>query len=287
MMSSLPTSELENQIPAMRRLQRLDSGGQKDVYVGEHTEFGRAVLKVTRQAGAERALREVEAVKALSSPHVPQIFDVGTLTAAGGPFLYLVEQYVSGRTLRDVLRERGRLEVGESIELLGALLETAAAMEQVRIVHRDIKPENIMCDDDGAIWLLDFGIARALDLPSLTDTDARFGPHTGGYAAPEQFRNRKLEVDTRADLFSIGVVTYEALSGTNPFREDARSPLEVLTRTESVVLPPLRLPGDSQAQLSGLIAVLCDRYPSRRPPTAKTALDWFVAMRPTIQLEEE
>jgi serine/threonine-protein kinase len=286
-MIGLPLSEIERQIPAVRQLKPLVVGGQKDVYVGEHLEFGRIVLKITRGTSPDRALREVEAVQALSSPHVPKVFAVGSLMASGATLIYLIEQYISGRTLRSVLDERGRLGVRECMDLLGSLLETAAAMEQARIVHRDIKPENIMYEDTGAIWLLDFGIARILDLTSITDSHARFGPHTAGYAAPEQFRNRKQEVDVRADLFSIGVVAYEVLSGGNPFRTNARSPLEVLTRTETIALEPLHLEGDTQGQLSGFIAVLCDRYPSRRPPSARTALAWFAAMRPTILLSNE
>ncbi len=286
-MAALSRTQLEAQVPGIRHLSALDSGGQKDVYVGDHERFGKTVLKVVRGAGLDRALREVEAVQALSSSHVPTVFEVGTLTTPEGPVLYLVEQYVPGQTLRHILNDRGRLGVAECLNLLGALLEAAAAMEQARIVHRDIKPENIMCGEDGAVWLLDFGIARVLDLTSITDSHARFGPHTAGYAAPEQFRNRKREIDIRADLFSIGVVVYEALSGDNPFRVGAESPLEVLTRTETMPLEPLRMPADTQGELSGLLAVMCDRYPSRRPPSAQTALAWYLAARRTISLGPE
>jgi serine/threonine-protein kinase len=286
-MISVPPSEIERQIPGLLRLQPHAVGGQKDVYLGEHSGFGRIVVKVTRGTDTDRALREVEAVQSLSSPHVPKVFAVGSLAVSGTSFIYLIEQYVSGRTLRRVLNERGRMEVRECVVLLEALLETAAVMEKARIVHRDIKPENIMYDDSGAIWLLDFGIARVLDLTSITDSQARFGPHTAGYAAPEQFRNRKQEVDARADLFSIGVVVYETLTGVNPFRANARSALEVLTRTETVALDPIRLAQDTQGQLAGFIAVLTDRYPSRRPPSARTALAWFSAMRQTICLSSE
>jgi serine/threonine protein kinase len=281
-MISVPLSEVQKQIPGLVRLQPYAVGGQKDVYLGEHSAFGRVVVKVTRGTNTERTLREVEAVQSLSSPHVPKVFAVGSLVMLGTPYVYLVEQYISGRTLRSILNECGRLGLQQCVSLLAALLETAAAMEDAHIVHRDIKPENIMYDDGGSVWLLDFGIARVLDLTSITDSQARFGPHTAGYAAPEQFRNRKQEVDARADLFSIGVVLYEALTGTNPFRANARSALEVLTRTETVVLDPIRLPQDTQGQLAGFIAVLTDRYPSRRPPSARTALAWFLAMRQTI-----
>lgn len=286
-MTGLSLSELEEQIPAVRHLQALATGGQKDVYLGEHSEFGRVVVKITRGSSPDRAVREVKAVQALSSPHVPKVFGVGSLASPGSSVIYTIEQYISGRTLRHMLSERSRLPLRACLHLLGSLLETAVEMERVHIVHRDIKPENIMYDDSGVVWLLDFGIARVLDLTSLTDSQARFGPHTAGYAAPEQFRNRKQDIDIRADLFSIGVVAYESLSGRNPFRENARSPLEVLTRTETIVLDPLRLEGDTQGQLSGFIGVLCHRYPSRRPPSAQTASNWFRAIRPTVVLCNE
>jgi serine/threonine-protein kinase len=146
-------------------------------------------------------------------------------------------------------------------------------------VHRDIKPENIMVCTDGTFKLIDFGIARHLIKSSLTPTEAHFGPHTAGYAAPEQFRNLKKEIDIRTDLFAIGVVVYEALAGKHPFIEGSRDQLETLRRTETMIPPPLKVAVDKEDQLSNFIAVLMAKYPSRRPPTAVQAQQWFASIR--------
>jgi serine/threonine-protein kinase len=153
-------------------------------------------------------------------------------------------------------------------------------------VHRDIKPENIILAPDGKVFFLDFGIARILGVPSLTKTEAMIGPHSPGYAAPEQFNNLKSDIDSRADLFSIGVVTYECLSGKNPFSEGARNHLEVLQRTETITPISFRIQGDSQHQFMGLLSSLMGKYPSRRPNNATQALHWLNAAKSTFLNEE-
>jgi serine/threonine-protein kinase len=180
-------------------------------------------------------------------------------------------------------RER-KLSIAFIIQLIRTLLQFAVEAEKKKLVHRDIKPENIMIDISNNLWILDFGIARHLEKSSLTMTQDRFGPHTAGYAAPEQFRNLKRDIDIRADLFTIGIVAYEAFTGENPFRSGARDALAVLYRTETLLVSPLIIPGDSQNQLSGFIRVLIEKFPSRRPPNAETALNWFNTIIPTLQL---
>ena len=134
---------------------------------------------------------------------------------------------------------------------------------------------------------MDFGIARHLEKPSITATDAHFGPHTPGYAPPEQFRNIKKEVDIRADLFSIGVLVYEAIAGEHPFISGARDYLDILRRTETLAVNFLVIPEDSQKQLGGFINILMSKYPSRRPKTAQIALDWYYALLPTIKIKQK
>jgi serine/threonine-protein kinase len=156
-------------------------------------------------------------------------------------------------------------------------------LEEKNIVHRDIKPENIIVSVDGKVYFLDFGIARILGVPSLTKTEALVGPHTPGYAAPEQFNNLKSDIDSRADLFSIGVVTYECLSGKNPFSEGATSHLDILQRTETITPVSFKIPGDTQQQFMGLLSSLMGKFPSRRPKDATQALNWLSAAKSTFQ----
>ena len=135
---------------------------------------------------------------------------------------------------------------------------------------------NIIRADDGRIFFLDFGIARILGADSLTRTGAMMGPHTPGYAAPEQFNNLKKEIDSRADIFSLGVVTYECITGKNPFREGSINALEVLQKTETIT---------PQSQFMALLGAMMGKYPSRRPRTAKQAIDWLKVAKKTFVYE--
>lgn len=263
----------------------LAQGGQKIVYRAKHMTLGEVALKLVVGAIAdERTAREIEAATKYSFPNVPTLYEWGIFSQdADEQITYLLEQFIHGKTLQRVLTEMGTLGIPKTLELIKTLLTIEVELEKQQIVHRDIKPQNIMLDAFGKFWLLDFGIARHLRKSSITATGAHFGPHTAGYAAPEQFRNYKRDIDIRADLFSIGVVAYEALSGVNPFRAGAQSGLDILSRAETMMPSPLVIPGDSQRQLSGLVGIMMEKFPSRRPMTAQIALDWFEAALPTIK----
>jgi len=271
---------VQDKVPRVGNLRPLAQGGQKVVFKGTHQQHGEVVVKVISAAQPdERTRREIEVATQCRIPNVPQLHEYGTFEYDGATTVYVVEEYVAGMTLRGLLQAQKRLPLPQVLSLLDVLLDTAVALERERLVHRDIKPENIMMCQDGSIRLLDFGIARHLAKTSITPTAARLGPHTAGYAAPEQFRNLKTDIDIRADLFAIGVVAYEALAGGHPFIDGARNQIEVLRRTESVVPAELTIPGDHGNEMNGFIGVLMSKYPSRRPPTALHAREWFQTMR--------
>jgi serine/threonine-protein kinase len=154
------------------------------------------------------------------------------------------------------------------------LLRAAADFEQIKIVHRDIKPENIMIGRDGKIWILDFGIARHLNLSSLTPTGG-FGIGTIGYAPPEQYRNLKTEIDGRADLFAVGIVVHESLTGSHFYLQGAQDVLAVIHKMDRLDLPRLAMAEDPTNQFADFIASLCQRFPSRRPRSAAEAVAWY------------
>jgi eukaryotic-like serine/threonine-protein kinase len=207
----------------------------------------------------------------------------GNFEHDGQKILYIIEQYIDGTNLRDELSRKGSLSLTEVLNLIDALLKTVEVLERNNLVHRDIKPENIMVCPDGKFILLDFGIARHLGKSSLTPSAAHFGPHTAGYAAPEQFRNLKKEIDIRTDLFAIGVVAYESLSGKHPFIEGSRDYLDTLRRTETLIPDRLEVENDKEGKLMDFIAVLMSKFPSRRPPTALHAQKWFESIRSDIE----
>jgi len=284
----IPSEEtIEKLLPNISSIQAIAQGGQKRVLKAVHQQHGDVVVKLIIDSSSdERIKREIEIATSYSFSNVPKIFDWGYIEYESSRILFLVEEYIAGVTLRRYLNDNGKLPLNMALNLLETLLITATELESKRLVHRDIKPENIIVSSSSAFYLIDFGIARQLDSPSLTFTKAHFGPHSPGYSAPEQFRNQKKEIDIRADLFSIGVVVYESISGKHPFIEDCKHPLDVLLRTEAINPIPFSIPGDSQRQLIGFILILMDKFSSRRPKSAKTALDWYYALLPTVRVEE-
>lgn len=270
--------ELKSQFTGMTLLAR---GGQKVVWSAQHPQHGKTVLKLYFSVDA-RAKREIEISQTLKLERVPSIFEVGTVSYEGQDTLYVVEQFIAGRTLRSFLNGGERFDIRATVSFLEQGFAFVMQLEMNHIVHRDIKPENLILCPDCAMCFLDFGIARMLDRQSLTQSDAAFGPHTPGYAAPEQFNNLKRNIDSRADLFSLGVVAYECLTGNNPFRENAASALDVLQRTATVTPVSYQINGDDQHLLMGLISSLMGKTPSMRPKDATQAFDWLNAIKPTL-----
>jgi serine/threonine-protein kinase len=278
----LDFKQLEENLSNMEQLAR---GGQKVVYSATHSSFGEVVLKLFFNTDA-RSQREIEICSGYNFDCVPKIYETGHVSYIGTDTLYLIEQRVNGEELRKRLIKGTRFTLREAVSFLEQGLAFIKLLEEKHIVHRDIKPENIILTNNGKVYFLDFGIARILNAPSLTKTEALLGPHTPGYAAPEQFKNLKSTIDSRADLFSIGVVTYECLTGRNPFSEGAISHLDILQRTETITPVSFQIKGDTQHQFMGLLSSLMGKYPSRRPKDSIQALNWLSAAISTLEYEE-
>ena len=267
------------------KIELMARGGQKIVFDGIHNSYGETVVKLYFQLNDPRSLREIQIEKDLNLSTVPKIYETGTIEYEGTETLYIIEQKVKGTELRKVLESGKRFSLEEAVIFLEQGLEFISCIENKGIVHRDIKSENIIRADDGRIFFLDFGIARILGADSLTRTGAMMGPHTPGYAAPEQFNNLKREIDSRADIFSLGVVTYECITGKNPFREGSINALEVLQKTETITPVQYSIKGDTQSQFMALVGAMMGKYPSRRPRTAKQAIDWLKVAKNTFVYE--
>lgn len=263
------------QFPDLIGLQLLARGGQKIVFSANHSSEGEIVLKLLAKASGERLERELLAGQLVECERIPRVYETGSLSTPVGDYIWLRECRVQGITLRDTL-SNGALDFRVVVRLGTQLLSALAQAETKRIVHRDIKPENIMVDNGGDFWLLDFGLARHLDLESLTATRHPFGVGTPGYSAPEQMRNWKQAIDGRADLFSVGVLLHECATGTNPFLDGARDILEILHRVESSPLPRLQIEVDIGEEFADFVSTLVQKYPSRRPRTVAEALTWML-----------
>ncbi len=204
-------------------LEQIGKGGMGTVWRARDTETGEAVaLKLLHEQYAddpyflERFEREVEVTRRVQSAHVVRM--VGYGVREGRP--YVAMEYVEGRTLRDILRERGQLDWPEAKALLRQVVLGLGAAHAVGVVHRDVKPSNILVKGDGTAKLVDFGIAKAADLTALTGTHTMLG--TTGYMAPEG------KATPQADLYALGCVAYEMLTGVPPF--EGETPAEVLVK---------------------------------------------------------
>jgi serine/threonine-protein kinase len=276
---------IKKNFSGLDRIENLSSGGQKEVFKAFHEKYGEIALKIIKPSDDEfeRTVREIKAAEIINHPNVPKIYEINLNLSDPNP-IWIMEQYISGRTLRVLLESGKKFSLQDVVTFLDTLLEISVQVEKKHIVHRDIKPENIMVDDQGKYWLIDFGIARHLELSSLTNTSRGLGLFTAGYAAPEQFRNIKRSISIKADLFSIGIVAMELITGRNPFVENAQNILDVLRNTETLVLSLPTIEGDTQYELAAFLRVLGDKRLSRRPSNAKEAYDIFNSIKPTLKL---
>ncbi|HEX6921506.1 MAG TPA: protein kinase, partial [Actinomycetes bacterium] len=196
---------------------RLARGGMATVYEAVDSRLDRPVaLKVMHRNLAEdeefvsRFIREAKSAARLSHPNVVAVFDQG----ADDGHVFLAMELVNGRTLRDLLRERGSLTPRQALEILESVLAGLGAAHHAGIVHRDVKPENVLLSDDGRVKVGDFGLARAVTgHTSHSTTGVLIG--TVAYLSPEQVERGV--ADPRSDVYAAGILLYEMLTGAKPF----------------------------------------------------------------------
>jgi serine/threonine-protein kinase len=236
------------------------------VYVGTDTRLDRMVaIKIAHPELAadadfvRRFIGEARSAARLSSPNVVATFDQGT----DGPLHYIAMEYVPGRTLRELLNERGRLGARESLDIMTGVLSGLAAAHQAGLAHRDVKPENVLLTAGGDVKVADFGLARSVAGAIQTKGGMLIG--TAAYLAPEQVIGGTS--DARTDVYAAGVMLYEMLTGTQP--HTGESPLAVAYKhvNDIVPAPSSVLPGLSPA-LDALVALATSRDPELRPADA-------------------
>ena len=261
----------EETIGNYRLLGELGRGGMGIIYKAEQRSLGRFVaLKVlyphlvSNPITVKRFNHEARATALLNHPNIVQIFDVGVEEDRH----YFAMEYVSGKTLATVLENRGKLGVGEMLRIADEVASALSAAHNVGIIHRDVKPSNILIDDHGKIKVSDFGIAIAAGQGELTDTGHLVG--TARYMSPEHARSEHL--DSRSDIYSLGVVLYEMLAGSPPF--DADSPLAILEKHVSAPVPPL--PSDVPPMVQALVLRCLEK---RRVDRFRTVRDFRQELR--------
>src|SRR5215472_8589143 len=241
-------------------------GGMATVYLGIDTKLDRTVaLKIAHPelAGDHEFVRrftgEARSVARLNSPNVVAVYDQG----CDGDLLYLVMEYVPGRTLRELLRERGGVGPREALEIISGVLTGLAAAHQAGIIHRDVKPENVLLGEGSVVKVADFGLARAASGVSHTRTGMLIG--TAAYLAPEQVAHSTS--DARTDVYAAGVMLFEMLTGAQPHTGD--NPLAVAHKHVNEVVPaPSSLVPGLPSSLDTLVALATSRDPGLRPADA-------------------
>jgi eukaryotic-like serine/threonine-protein kinase len=208
----------------------LGRGGMAEVHRGRDLRLGREVaVKVLRSDLARdpsfqvRFRREAQAAASLNHPAIVAVYDTGEDRTGSGATPYIVMEYVEGDTLRDVLRREGRLDPQHAMELTADICGALDFSHRNGIVHRDVKPGNVMITPDGAVKVMDFGIARAVSDSAATMTSTAAVIGTAQYLSPEQARGEG--VDARSDVYSVGCLLYELVTGAPPFTGD--SPVSV------------------------------------------------------------
>ena len=246
-----------------RCLRRLAVGGSSSVFLAENMRTGQQrVLKIFRQVpdiveGSttfDRFLREFDLVAHLRHPNIARIFDIGV----ADDHLYLAMEFFPGGDLRSRMRER--LDPQQALGYVRQMAAALGALHEVGVLHRDVKPGNLLLREDGSAAFIDFGLARQLSLESdITGVGTIFGtPH---YMSPEQGHGSPL--DERSDLYSLGVVLFEMLTGDKPYI--AETPLAVIYKHANAPVPRLPL---NLAHLQSLLDGLLAKKPADRLPSA-------------------
>jgi serine/threonine protein kinase len=255
-------------------LEEIGRGGMGTVYLARDEELGREVaIKIPNALASteleRRLAREARVLAALEHPGIVPIHDFGRL--ADGRLFYVMKR-VNGRTLREHLPDV--LDEGERLRLFERILEPVAFAHAHGVIHRDLKPSNVMLLQDGTVKVMDFGIARARRFDGLTATGAFLG--TPDYLAPEAIEGRGAE--PRSDLYALGVIFFELLTGRRPFTAD--TPYALLKKHCSEEPPrPSQIQAGLPPELEAIVLGLLAKDPSRRPADAEGLVvalrDWL------------
>ena len=217
-------------------IRSIGEGGMANVYLGYDTILDRNVaIKVLRgdlsndEKFVRRFQREALSASSLSHPNIVEMYDVGEDDGV----YYIVMEYIEGQTLKQLLKKRGKLTLSEAIDIMLQLTDGMAHAHDSYIIHRDLKPQNIMIKDDGQIKITDFGIAMALNSTQLTQTNSVMG--SVHYLPPEQAAGKGSTI--KSDIYSMGIMMYELLTGELPFRGD--NAVEIALKQMKEAIPDL------------------------------------------------
>jgi serine/threonine protein kinase/tetratricopeptide (TPR) repeat protein len=248
-------------------LQLIGRGGMGAVYKARDTELDRIVaLKLIRPKLAKdpqilrRFKQELILARQVTHKNVIRIFDLGQSDG----IKFITMDFVEGRDLRQLLLEKGKLAPEHAARIMLQICRALEAAHAEGVIHRDLKPQNVMLDASGRVYVMDFGIARSAYLPGMTQTGALIG--TPEYMSPEQGRGEKLT--ERSDLFSLGIIFYELLTGKSPYYSDT-SLASLWKRMTEKVTPPVVVDPTLPQELSDIVAKALEIEPKNRFASAR------------------
>ncbi|NLD78711.1 MAG: Stk1 family PASTA domain-containing Ser/Thr kinase [Mollicutes bacterium] len=252
-------------------LKILGEGGMANVYLAQDTILERKVaVKVLRgdlasdEKFVRRFQREALAASSLNHPNVVQMYDVGE---DDGNF-YIVMEYIEGRTLKQLIKKRGKLTFSEVVDIMLQLTEGMSHAHDAYIIHRDIKPQNVLILDNGLVKITDFGIAMALNSSQLTQTNSVMG--SVHYLPPEQASGKGSTI--KSDVYSLGILMYELLTGKLPFKGE--NAVEIALKHMKDPLPSLRREIDDLPQsIENIIIKATAKNPKNRYNNAREMYD--------------
>ena len=254
----------------------LGRGGMGVVYEAFDTKLGRtvAIKMMLREVASnsrahDRFLHEARAIASLKNDHVVPIYQVGENN--GIPFL--VMEYLEGQNFKKVLSNNNKIDPLIVVRIGQQIAKGLQAAHEKNLVHRDIKPSNIWFDSETKrIRILDFGLARSSESVNLQLTEDGAYVGTWEYMSPEQVERQREIIDARTDLFSLGVILYEALLGTRPF-QGATKYMELVNILQKQPVEPYKLSSGISRNLSDFIMKLLEKKPEKRPASAKEVVE--------------
>ena len=266
-------------------IKSIGEGGMANVYLGYDEILDRNVaIKILRgdlsndEKFVRRFQREALSASSLSHPNIVEMYDVGE----DNGLYYIIMEFVDGKTLKQLLKRRGSLTLSEAIDIMLQLTDGMSHAHDSYIIHRDLKPQNIMIQDDGQIKITDFGIAMALNSTQLTQTNSVMG--SVHYLPPEQAAGKGST--TKSDIYSMGIIFYELLTGKLPFKGD--NAVEIALKHMRDPLPNVREDNESIPQsIENIILKATAKNPKNRYEDARSMYNDLLTALDDERMNEE
>src|SRR5215831_8724338 len=273
--ASIPARSLPPSVGRYRILQLVGEGGMGVVYEAEQEHPRRIVaLKVMKPgiAGPEQVRRfehESRVLGRLQHPGIAQIYEAGTADAGFGPQHYFAMEFIRGQSLREYAQAL-HLNVRQRLELMIKICDAVHHAHQRGVIHRDLKPGNILVDASGQPKILDFGVARSTDSDAHATRQTDLGHLVGtlAYMSPEQVLGDPLELDTRSDVYALGVILYELLAGRLPYTVSRNLPEAVQTIREEEPAPLSSIVRNYRGDIETIVAKALEKDKARRYASA-------------------